>query len=74
VQQQLKANGLTTASFKVWVDGSHMLRKAIITEDGTELTEVITMTINSINQPVNIQIPTADQTTPIPASALGGAS
>jgi len=72
MQKQITAAGLTTATFTVWVDGQRVMRKAVITERGTALTEVVTVAISSINQPVNIQVPAADQTTPLPAGALGG--
>ena len=71
MQQQIAAAGLSTASFTVWVDGQQVMRKAVITENGTALTEVITVAISSINQPVNIQVPAADQTTQLPSGALG---
>jgi hypothetical protein len=71
MQKQMGAAGLSTATFTVWVDGQRVMRKAVITEHGTTLTEVITVAISSINQPVNIQIPAADQTTSLPSSALG---
>jgi hypothetical protein len=71
LQQQITAAGLTTATFTVWIDSSQVMRKAVITEHGTALTEVITITITSLNQPVNIQIPAADQTSTLPGGALG---
>jgi type IV secretory pathway ATPase VirB11/archaellum biosynthesis ATPase len=73
MQQQITAAGLKTATFTVWVDGQQVMRKAVITETGTALTEVITVSSSSINQPVNIAVPAADQTTALPAGALGGA-
>jgi hypothetical protein len=71
MQKQITAAGLTTATFTVWVDGQRVMRKAVITERGTALTEVVTVAISSIDQPVNIQVPAADQTTALPAGALG---
>jgi hypothetical protein len=71
MQKQITAAGLTTATFTVWVDGQRVMRKAVITERGTALTEVVTVAISSINQPVNIQVPAGDQTTALPAGALG---
>jgi hypothetical protein len=71
MQKQITAAGLTTATFTVWVDGQRVMRKAVITEHGTAVTEVITVAINTINQPVNIQVPAAGQTTPLPSGALG---
>jgi hypothetical protein len=71
MQKEVAAAGLSTATFTVWVDGQQVMRKAVITENGTALTEVITVAITSLNQPVSIPIPTADQTTPLPSSDLG---
>jgi hypothetical protein len=74
MQKQITAAGLTTATFTVWVDGQRVMRKAVITEHGTALTEVVTVAISTINQPVNIQVPAADQTTALPGGALGSVS
>lgn len=67
VQKQMTAAGFTTATFNVWIDGQHITRKAVVTEVGNTVTETITTTITSINQPVNITVPTADQTSPLPS-------
>ena len=74
VQKEITAAGLTTATFTMWIDGQHVMRKAIIKENGTGLTETITFTIDTLNQPVNIHVPTADQTSPLPSGALSGLS
>ena len=71
MQKQIAAAGLSTATFTVWVDGQSVMRKAVITEQGTAVTEVVTVAISTINQPVNIQVPAADQTAPLPSGALG---
>jgi hypothetical protein len=71
MQKEVAADGLSTATFTVWVDSQSVMRKAVITEHGTALTEVITVAISTLNQPVNIQIPAADQTTLLPRGALG---
>ena len=71
MQKQITAAGLTTATFTVWVDGQRVMRKAVITENGTAVTEVVTVAINTINQPVSIPVPAAGQTTPLPSGALG---
>jgi hypothetical protein len=71
VQKEISAAGLTTATFTVWIDGQHVMRKAVITEDGTALTETITVTIDTLNQPVNIAVPAAGQTSPLPSGAVG---
>ena len=70
MQKQIAAAGLTTATFTVWVDGQRVMRKAVITEHGTALTEVITVAISTLNQPVNIPVPAAGQTTRLPSGAL----
>lgn len=74
MQKEIAAAGLTSATFTVWVDGRQVMRKAVITENGTVLTEVITVTINTINQPVNIAVPAADQIAALPSGALGSLS
>ena len=71
MQKQIAAAGMSTANFTVWVDGQQVMRKAVITEKGTAVTEVITVAISSINQPVNVQVPAADQPTSLPSGALG---
>jgi hypothetical protein len=71
VQKEIAAAGLTTATFTVWIDGQHIVRKAIVKENGTALTETITVTVDTLNQPVNITVPAAGQTSPLPSSALG---
>ena len=74
VQKEITAAGLTTATFTVWVDSHNIMRKAVIHENGANLTETITVTIDTLNQPVNINVPTAGQTSPLPSGALGSAS
>jgi hypothetical protein len=66
--------GFTEMTFTVWIDGQHTVRKAVDTETGKDVTETITTTITSINQPVNIAVPTASQTSPLPGGDLGGLS
>ena len=70
VRQAMAAAGISAAKFTVWIDGQHLVRKSVITEAGTSVTQVITTTVTGINQPVNITIPPASQTTPMPSSAL----
>lgn len=71
VRQEVSAAGLSTAKFTVWIDAQRVMRKAVITESGTALTETVTVTVTSLNQPVSIQIPPVGQTTTLPSSALG---
>ena len=47
------------------------MRKAVITENGAAVSEVVTVAISTINQPVHIYVPAVDQTTPLPRGALG---
>ena len=68
VQKQLTAAGLTTATFTVWIDGKSTVRKAIINENGTTVSDTITVAITSINQPVGVTIPAASQTSALPTS------
>jgi hypothetical protein len=72
MEKEVASAGLSTATFTVWVDSQQVMRKAVITENGTALTEVITVTITSLNRPVSIPIPAASQTTSLPAGDLGG--
>ena len=74
LQQAMARAGLTEATFTVWIDGQHTVRKAVVTEAGKDMTETITTTITSINQPVNIALPPASQTSPLPSSDLSGLS
>lgn len=70
LQKEFTAAGLTTATFTVWIDGKHTVRKSVIKENGSTISETVTTTITSINQPVNIQVPPTSQTTPFPTSDL----
>ena len=72
LQQAMASAGFTEATFTVWVDGQHTVRKAVDIETGKDVTETITTTITSINQPVNIAVPTASQTSPLPGGDLSG--
>jgi hypothetical protein len=74
LQQAMASAGLTEATFTVWIDGQHTIRKAVVTETGKDLTEKITTTMTSINEPVNIALPTASETSPMPSSDLSGLS
>jgi hypothetical protein len=53
----------------VWIDGSHTARKSVVTEAGKTLTETITTTVTSLGKPVNIAVPPAGQTAPLPSGA-----
>jgi hypothetical protein len=71
VQKEIAAAGLSTATFTVWIDAQNTMRKEIINESGAALNETIAVTIDTLNQPVNIAVPAASQTSPLPTSALG---
>jgi hypothetical protein len=68
--QALEKAGISSVRFTEWVDGQHHVRKTTVTETGSAITETITTTVTSINQPVNIQVPPASQTAQLPASIL----
>jgi hypothetical protein len=74
LSQALQKVGINSAQFKAWIDGEHQVRKEIVTEDASALTETITLTVPSINQPVTISVPAASQTMTLPASALSEAA
>lgn len=75
VSQAMQKAGFNKAQaqFQAWIDGQHQLRKEVVTVDGSEITETITMTVTSINQPLAISVPPASQTTTLPASVLNSA-
>lgn len=72
--QNIEKLGIGQIKFQAWVDGQHNLRKLIVSEAGKTLSETVGITVNSINQPVNVAVPSASQATTVPASALGGAA
>lgn len=70
MEQMNAAAKLTTENYTVWIDGQHIMRKAVITGTGAILTETVTVTFTSVNQPVNITAPPASQTTSLPSGDL----
>jgi hypothetical protein len=70
IGQALQKAGIKSVRFTEWVDAQHHVRKTTVTETGSAITETITTTITSINQPVTIQVPAASQTSQLPASIL----
>lgn len=72
LSQEISKAGITSAQFTAWVDAQHLVRKTIITENGTSLSETITVTLTSINQPVNITAPPSSDTSSLPTGALSG--
>ena len=71
MQKEVAADGISTATFTVWVDSQSVMRKEVITENGTALSEDVTVTITSLDQPVRIPIPPASQTTSLPSGDFG---
>jgi hypothetical protein len=71
VSKMISQAGIGSAKFTIWVDAQHLVRKSIITEKGAALSEVVTTTISSINQPVSVQVP-ADSEVVTPPSGLFG--
>jgi len=71
LQQAITADGFRTATFTAWIDAQHMVRKAVVTEVGKTVTETITTTITSVDQPDKVSVPPANQTAPLPGSDLG---
>jgi hypothetical protein len=69
---QLRAMGLTTQTFKIWLDSQQQVRKVITSDQGTSEQVTSTVQVTSINQPVRVSLPPAAQTATVPASALGG--
>jgi hypothetical protein len=69
MEQMNAAAGLTTMRYTVWIDGHHIMRKAVMSGTGATLTETVTVAFTSVNQPVNIAVPPASQTTSLPSSA-----
>jgi hypothetical protein len=69
LQQAITKAGLSTATFTVWIDGQHVTRKAVVHETGKTISETVTTTITGINQPVNIAVPSAAQTAPLPTGS-----
>ena len=49
-QQAIAAAGFSTATFTVWIDGQHTVRKAVVTEVGKTVTETTT-TASTIPRP-----------------------
>jgi hypothetical protein len=67
----LSQAGIGTAKFTIWVDGQHLVRKSVVTETGNAMSETITTTITSVNQPVSVQVP-ADSDVVTPPGGIFG--
>ena len=62
----LKQLGKTPASFVVWIDGQHMIRKAVQTVTANGHTSVTTLLVKSVNQPVSVTLPMPAQIGKLP--------
>jgi hypothetical protein len=72
--QELRKAGIRSARFEVWLNSQHQVRKYVVTETGSAFAETVATTVTSVNQPVNVAVPTASQATALPASALVNAA
>jgi hypothetical protein len=52
--------------FRVWIDGQHVIKKAENIESVRGQTVTTSLLVTSVNQPVNIGLPKASQTAPLP--------
>jgi hypothetical protein len=71
MSKQITSMGLKTAKFHVWIDGQQQVRKLTATITSSKLTETVSETITSVNQPVSITPPAAAETYVIPTGMLG---
>ena len=74
IASQLRAEGLTTEHFTVWLDDQQQVRKVVSSAKGTSEQVSSTVTVTSVNQPVSVTLPPSSQTATVPASELGGSS
>lgn len=70
VEQQESKAGITSVTFKAWLDNQQQVRKLIVVEHGSVESVTVTMLLTSINQPVSIKLPPAADVATIPQSAL----
>jgi hypothetical protein len=71
VSKAITQAGIGSMRFTIWVDGQHIVRKSVVTESGSMMSEVITTTLTSVNQPVSVQVP-ADSDVATPSGGLFG--
>jgi hypothetical protein len=70
LSSQIASLGIKSGRFHVWIDGQDQVRKIILNLTASKLTETVSETITSVNQPVTITLPGPGETYTIPASAL----
>ncbi len=69
--RQLLSPGLSsmraaTAHFAGWIDGQHIMRKEVVTQQAPRGKVTVTIMVTSINQPVTVHVPPARQVATIP--------
>lgn len=74
VRQLVSKAGITTVSFKAWLDDQQQVRKLIADEHGSLEDSTVTMLVTSINRPVSIQLPLPADTATVPVSTLTSGS
>lgn len=62
VGPMMQSLGITTDTFRVWLDSQHQIRKFSQVQSGPRYHVTSVMTVTSVNQPVSIQVPPASQT------------
>lgn len=62
----MQSLGITTDTFRIWVDGQNQVRKLSQVQSGPRYHVTSVMTVTSINQPVSVQVPPASQTATMP--------
>ena len=66
LEPMLRAMGTRSVQFQIWIDGSHLIRKAIEHETIAGQTATVSYTVTSVNQPVTVTLPPASQIAPLP--------
>lgn len=64
--------GVKVVKFHIWLDAQNQTRKVALTMAAKNVTESITETITSINQPVSVTVPASGETYTLSSSQLGG--
>ena len=64
----LKQLGSKPARFQVWIDGAHLIRKAVETVTANGHTSTTTLLVKSINQPFTVALPKPGQIAKLPGS------
>jgi hypothetical protein len=58
--------GATISHFTVWIDGQHIIRKEVATQQTPRANVVVTVVITSVNQPVTVSLPPANEVATMP--------